>query len=387
MKTKYFFVLIIITVIACNGKEKIADDKGIRLTDLVRHEEEKIYAHDVFKSIQIIKPETGNESLIGRFFNVDINSNYLLVNNEGKSLQVYDQNGKFIFKTEHGNGPTEVLNVSDFTVDTCLGEILVLDESKSQVMRYNFEGDFRGHFHIKERAVNMVYAGEKYYCFYVPFNNLKNTQNSYDLYFIADSTGEIFDSLKINRQIKSSPYVTQIPFITDHNRVYFQPLDYDTIYTISNFRFKPIYVLNYGKYKMPDSYYASTTQYQKGKRQFLVVNSILPTSDYLFITYQYHSPQRFAIYNKEKESFSIPELKLTQEKTGIIFGTDKNGIYLWPRTLIDDNHLLMTCSSLDIINYVNNYKSNGTLFYDQLIDSLEDIKENDNPLLFIGELR
>lgn len=387
-----FLALFCLIVITGCGKNT-NPDKGnkniptVELHKLADHKSEKLLAHELFSDIRIIRPETGEQSLIGRYYSVKAYKNHLLINSESKSLHVYDFNGRFLFKTKQGKGPDEFVEISDFAIDTGSDEVLILDSPRKRVLRLNLEGNVQDAFRLKESVTNMAYVGEDKCCYYVPFNFYAQNGKHGDYFFIADKIGNISDSLFIERKISKSPWVTMVNFVSNKGSVYFQPSHYDTVFTVSNCQFKPALILDYGNYRMPFKYIASLKTRRKHANKYLHLGSIFHTPGHLIIGYKFQGPFNYAIYNKKTKTFQVAAVNREQRKTGIIFGSGDKSLYLRLHSVYKGNKVVMSCMAQDVMQYLKNYNNLSNGFYEPLIDTLQKVKENDNPVFFIGEFR
>lgn len=378
--------MILFIITSLNKQEKDVFQNKINIYELINHKKEKIYAHSLFSHIHIIHPELNTESAVGKFYWAKAYQNYLLINNLGQELLVYDFNGNFIFKTRRGKGPNEIMHLDDFTIDPNSNEIFVLDGVRKQIIGYDFQGNVKNIIKQNLRATSIAYIGRNEFCFHVPYNYYSHNGKHFDYFFISDAKGVTHDSMLINRGISSTPYVTRINFISDNGSVFFHPIDCDTIFTITNSQFVGAYIFDYGKFKLPSKYYKSTKEYQKFASDYLQISQILPTSKYIFINYAYKHSKEFALFDVKMNTFKVSDLKDTEGKNGIMFGTENNFFYLKPRGIYKKNSIIMSGDPADIINYVNNFTNDGKALYNTSIDFLKRIEIEDNPIFFIGEL-
>jgi hypothetical protein len=100
---------------------------------------------EVFDSIEYIRLETKDESLIGRIDAVKIYKGliYILDQVQSKAVLVFDLKGKFIRRIGSiGNGPGEYDEPNDIAIDDINNEIMVWNNSKKKILFYNMEGTF-----------------------------------------------------------------------------------------------------------------------------------------------------------------------------------------------------------------------------------------------------
>lgn len=117
-------------------------------------ERSSVSIDDLFSKIEIIPLETKTISLIkevskvvyygGKFFVLD----YLL-----SQLLIFDEKGKFINKISNkGSGPNEYANISDFTIDKAIGEIILLSPVDNSLYFYSLNAEFKRRKRLVESA-------------------------------------------------------------------------------------------------------------------------------------------------------------------------------------------------------------------------------------------
>ena len=383
----YTFMLIMVSCMGPkNGNNADKNATEIPFYSLVNQSDINLYAHEIFDKIKIIQLETNEDCNLGAYWTLKPFKDYFIFNNLDQSILVFDSNGQFIFKTEHGNGPSEVVTLTDFSIDALKMNILALDESNNQIKLFNLDGSFKGKYDLKWRTTSIASINDTLLCFHIPFNLRKTYNSSVDYFLLCDTNCNVLDSILVERDLESSPYVSKVNFVTYTNGVLVHPLEYDTIFTVTENGFSPSYTLNYGNYKMPEKYYSTTREYQNHSKNYLQLTDYLITSDLLFLSYRFRKVNMHAIYSFSSNSFVKTKLSSNQTETGIIFGSEKAHLYLWPIAVNDSNQLIAVCSALDVVNYLQNNSNEVSEYYSILIEELKTISENDNPVIFICEL-
>ena len=119
-------------------------DKGHYIIDLDGNKEEAIPYSSLFKNVQTIILETGEDCMIGSINELQVFNGYIYILDKpiAKSLFVFDMKGRFIRKIGSlGNGPGEYIQIKDFTVDTENGFIFLQDEG-TRVHKYQLDGTY-----------------------------------------------------------------------------------------------------------------------------------------------------------------------------------------------------------------------------------------------------
>jgi len=133
---KYIIYIVLILLVACSEKE--SDTRKIEFD----------FTEDIAKGKLVIDSvvylETLDKSLLSEVSILKYNKGhfYILDKDIGKSLFVFDSNGKFQKKTVKGKGPGECLTPLDFLIDKEHDEILVWDQMNKRMNYYDFELNF-----------------------------------------------------------------------------------------------------------------------------------------------------------------------------------------------------------------------------------------------------
>jgi hypothetical protein len=114
----------------------------IKLSDCFGSQAPTIQLSNIADTISYLKLETTEECLIGNITTIKNIDSGFLINDNMKSLLLFNKDGKFMWKiSKQGRGPLEyeMLN-PDFDIDHKLDEILVPD--RKQIFIYNYSGQF-----------------------------------------------------------------------------------------------------------------------------------------------------------------------------------------------------------------------------------------------------
>lgn len=380
-----FFSLLSLS--SCQKPVKIAD-REIDIYQVISLKESDLNADQIFEKMTFIHPENVKDGLIGRYFNARIYQDYLILSNEDLAVQVYDKNGKFIFSTTKGEGPGEHFVVSDFTIDEEKGEICVLDGTKRQVLRFTMTGQFLGSFPVKRATGSLSWIGKGRFAFFVPFNYHIEDGVNYDFLHISDSTGEVYASKKMRREIKESPWVSFGVFSPQAGGPVFQLPTWDTLIRVTPAGFENYMALKFGELKMPEKYYETIELHRKYVGNY--VNAwYLPAGDKTFITYSYSIKQDYgSVFQDPAGQIMLRARNPKGEKPGMRFGQGDTGFCIWPKSVNTDNTVMMDCEMEKVQQFLKEYKTGNNQFYDTTWDLLKQMDQtNDNPLIIIGYLK
>ena len=119
MKTKLVLFIILLSVIGCTTTEKkgAQPDDGTIVIDVnsaLKNEPRNF--EDMIESIELIPLETTEASVVGELFDFIVTDSNIFLSDsymESLGLIMFDRNGKFVKRFAHGNGPGEIISVSD----------------------------------------------------------------------------------------------------------------------------------------------------------------------------------------------------------------------------------------------------------------------------------
>ena len=118
---KLFVLSTSVLFLSCNNKN--VKQNKIKITSF----KEKPVVSDFFKSFDIIPLETKPECIINRITKIRyFNNHFYILDGAQSSFFIFNSHGNFIKKIEPiGRGPSEVMRLSDFSIDTFSNSIIV----------------------------------------------------------------------------------------------------------------------------------------------------------------------------------------------------------------------------------------------------------------------
>ncbi len=296
--------------------------------------------------------------------------------------------GKYICKIgTMGRGPRDYSMVSNFFIrsDT------IFVRSGNKILAFNTtDGNFLSsiQFDSKYRRV-YVNKTENHFVFF----NYQN--NKIEFY---NGNGQLIDSVRYSSDKRE---ILDLAIIFSYYEILFgtnislkiSSFCNDTIFEIGdNFKLTPKYVVNLGKYKIPEKFRPDVATWD-----FFLNNSsgylrkiLIETKDFLII-------QLGRWDNKDNTSVPL----YPDKKSGIIglafFDKSSNNISLikndeenlpcfYPNFTDGENHLLSFVNSIDAINFYEQNKSKFQ-FNKSFLETINQIKIEDNPVVIIAKLK
>ncbi len=151
----FFVVLAILTFVSCNSKEKniksfSGGGKKVKVIENNFIVEKDKSFESIFIKKSDVELKTDNKYYIAKIKKVIITkNNYLIADNRGKQLLVFDKNGNFkkiIGKV--GKAPGEYESIFDIDVNS-KNQLLLLDVNLQRVSKFNFDGNYISSFKVQ----------------------------------------------------------------------------------------------------------------------------------------------------------------------------------------------------------------------------------------------
>lgn len=431
-------VIVIILLASCQSKDKqqqqmsSKENKEIALLDQLNNQVENLLLSDVAYDIDIVPLETTEQNLFRKIFNLYISENNIFLNS-GKSVFQFDRSGKYIRSISRlGQGPGEINYCQGIGIDE-LNRLIYLASgfsSENQIKVFTFDNVYVKTIQVANSGAwlssNSVTGEDLNYTFYKGRHIIRRMLPSQDgepglwQLSIRNTDGEeiaVFtDPCNVNYQQEFmqkaydltnldirwgadcpilNRYKGQLNCLFDSN---------DTIYTLNEVDniLEPRYILSCGE--RPS--FAEIRMLGKNMNffKYLFVKEIIESKDYLYLVSE---KDEYAYLSKvDKQSGHIESIK---KKGEIKQSQMLNNAYLRrcmsPKFVNDlcgglsffpdyqnEDHWIMSYSAEDLLNEIDleELRSSKVLLpekRDQLVRVIENLKEDDNPVLIVAKLK
>lgn len=329
---------------------------------------------------QLLKLETTDECLIKWIEKIVIDGDYIFVKDMNYKLFVFNaKNGKFLNQIGTiGSGPEELLSMYDFYVDDIKKHVCIYDGVRGLVLQYSYTGEL-----LNSDECNHQVMGEMSWLTYTPNRNLIATMTNYQdsryKYRVIDTDGYRckgeylpFCVVGAVRNTFSKPQVA-----TNRSHCYALGFLSDTIYQYSTKGdFIPKFVFNNGlKHRNDESL---KTDYQMGSDAIATLNRkgmSTGISELFLIGDVLH----FLHFSDGKEYKIWWNVKNNQGYyASVDYVSDPiKGMYSSCYYAITENALVSVVAADDLVLFRDEQKEAGMA----VSPELEDIKEEDNPVL------
>ncbi|SFA54144.1 hypothetical protein SAMN04488511_11334 [Pedobacter suwonensis] len=193
-----------------------------------------------------------NSQLLGKADKVIYSTDrlYVLDKKLSESVFCYDLKGKLVFKlSDKGKAPREFQGLYDITVDNQNGNLLVYDGRK--ILYYNKDGAF-----IKEKRYDVF--GKNIACLhngdliFSTGNTAWNNDLMYNLITVDTTLKITSKNFKLEEKDLKNSWSPWFYMQQRNEEVYYTDYFNDTTFKISNKKISPQFVMDYGKYKVPN---------------------------------------------------------------------------------------------------------------------------------------
>ncbi len=251
--------------------------------------------------------------------------NLLFLYNDDCVVSIDMKSGSVMNRFERkGNGPEEYITILSASIDSEAKEVVVYDPAKNKIIKYDFDGVYRGDLNIKEKGPVSVTPDGNYLVCYKPHSSKKN------LYGIYNRKGELVsETSRLRLEVDSRILGFTVPQSIDGGCLIRQSYQ-DTILCIGSNGEIPMFYLKLGKYKMPDDYRKNLSLMEKNIDRYIEVNDLNVLKNYLFIGYFYNNKLYRDVWDIEKEELlSRSIIKDNNSRFGFPVQIGDSTIYSW----------------------------------------------------------
>ena len=376
----------------------------------------------VADSLEYIPLETLSESLIDLMGNVALTEEFIFLRTTRRILK-FSRDGKYLSDiSSQGRGPGEYQGLRNISIDKDNERVFIYPNWVRELLIYNFDNKYLGKiplFHsYYDLALSIFFAGNDH--FIALGNWITPEELSKEMFLVAllDSTGKIIEKV-------DSPLMQSADYLNNKNIIYpgtGAPSYHDslalsigwgsdTIYAKSHHGIEPRYILNFGRYDAPFEikygYSSDPDELRRiyGKRYGYIWLSTTPieTRDYLFLEFSLNDYLYLAAYSKQTSQSLLFREKGTVRSGIIRYGSHFNtesfgfkndldgGLNFYPRwTNLNSNVWITSCNAFELISSLDEIRERdpeNQQKHKRLIDLIEKLDENDNPVLVVAHLK
>lgn len=384
-KIKLYSYFILFLLINPSCKNRIIEDK--RIPTVIKLNLSKIDTDFDFSTIvndtfSIIPLETNEQCLVSQIDKIEILGNKILIRDDlAKSVFIFDLDGTFISKIcKIGHGPGEYVGITDMTATD--STIVIIDRFSRKQLVYSYDGDLISEDNtvLKNIWANSIFFLGNNLNY---LNNWSETKEGNFRLFSTNTENKKFVKLL---PFDNEPKALEIgikQYSVNKNEALVVFSGSDTIYGITAQKAFPKYYIDFA---------GSKVIYKTGKvenvfnendgTKVLGISSVNETDKYLFFTVSGTKGDYICIYNK------LTQMQVVCSNS--IINKNFNRIDCDFRNLVDGK-LLQYFSPHDLkFFYKEKYSKsavNSLLFHERLRSVVNGLKDDDNPVLFVFNLK
>lgn len=358
------------------------------------------YLSKIATDVRYVQLETNEHCLISGLAKYYFSDSLIFVSDKDHVLE-FSIGGKFIRQIgKPGNGPGEISSIIMLSVLPRQRMIVVHDHIKSKMIYYSFDGTFIKTVPVPRHKYIKVFNNRLYISYEEAYG--KSEENYFSL---TDEYGKIISVAKnYNKWSNPSSQPAIIlnwyfePFYFYQKKIFFKTMFNDTIYSIKENRIIPEYIINLGRFKLPEekrperitdhlsgvykeksSDYFWTAVFEAGEKIFL---KTIPLGS--------GSTNYFIIDKKDFSNNPNPSYKGTSR--GFILNDWDGGIFFWPDGNINDNQVFMPLDILQLKKYQKTMRTQNIAvkhpdkkwIWEEIVSKSD---ETSNPILMVVTLK
>lgn len=405
-----------ILLFAC-GEKQNRQGNLIRLEEKIAAPEESLKTSDYFASITYVPLQTTDSSLIGSRPRIVVGRDRVYVGSGKTSCLVFDLNtGKFI--TSIGSmdkGPRGYRSSTELWINPEKG-VVYFPGWRNGFIKYSANGEFLGEQKVPDNAGdassysyldgNTLLVRCESFMNTVPdymlaFNDNGEVINRYPGKLRTDSIGGRADiagisiyngagvGLSNGGVIFTKPreagkeritMMQQPVFCHWNGKTFYKDSYNDTVFSLTERAMTPEWVLDMGKYRLPqEEQYSKEARREKG-----TVNQVMESDRYLMFSYFFYPEEEMQAYRGIFDK-TTGETRIALYKDG--FADDLNGFMPIHPTIENwDNSLVAFLQPIDILTWFEEHPEEAEKLKPE-IRRLKEIKEDDNPVLVVAKLK
>lgn len=343
---------------------------------------------DFVDTLMYVPLET-DQIYLDDIWNLDLYNGNIFVS-DMESLYKFNQDGKFICKIGNkGKGPREY----EYTPGFFIKSDTIFIRSRYRILAFSANtGNFLSSISFDERyPKTYINKSEKYF---ITFNAVDNMIEYYN------SEGQLLDSVYYRRDKKRIldlaiwyPYYNL--FFGTGNSLNFTTYCNDTIFEITdNFNIIPRYVINLGKYKLPDKFRPDNTSMDNffNNSTEYVRKIITETQNYLVIRIGFWGDMKKnrlpvpSYPDKKSGTVGLGIYDKRENTLSLISKDDEKYPFFYPNFSDGENHLLSFVAPVDALPFYEENKDKYN-FSKSFSETMQNIKIDDNPVVIIAKLK
>jgi hypothetical protein len=331
----------------------------------------------VFEDREIVILETTPEVLLSDIFAIDIHDDYIYVMDRfSTTIFVFSRNGEFLTKIgRQGRGPGEYGQILSFAVDRDNDELLIATDRPNRILYYSLSGKFSGETETNDLLFETTVDDNTIVCRILDENNdmAIYEMNGHD---VASVKYPEIPEIEMDRQNLISPLGRKL-LRSKHGTLFTRTFD-NTIYKVEGDDLAPLMTLDFGKYWQQNANLLSPEEISLNSGEnrgiYAITNARLMGSDK--VIFNGYPNGVFVVDGDTATHYGEIKSELSLSPFG---KTDMLPI-LGPET----DYVAFQYRALEFFHLSAKEDRSG---YTEDMIRLANLKEDDNPVIFLYKLR
>ncbi len=403
---KRIIILIIpVLVLSCNrgieqAEEPEYDRDKFFIVDYesILNNKSTVSLSELADDIEYIPLETNEKCLLRSTAKYHFTDEFIFVNNIEYILQ-FDRTGKFIKQIgTPGRGPGEIGLIRILSVLNEQKQLVVQTNWARKLYYFSYDGDFLKSVKVDDMWRIKAIQDDRF----VYFDFCANGFEDY-MFALVNMAGDTLDVVNNHYKwenktgfVGTMSYHLFVPFYFYNDIISFKSMHNDTVYHVAGDSIKPEYLIDLGKYQLPQENRIEVPS-SGGSQGFAEKSkgyrfcSVFEADESLFISSSGYQDDIHYNIIYDRPSGTGTMLVDKDNYPGSIINDIDGGPDFWPKAAVNDSTVYMPILPLDLRNKdfrdkLRNAEVPDPQKKDELIQMIDSLDENDNPVLMILRL-
>ncbi|MCX6226545.1 MAG: 6-bladed beta-propeller [Bacteroidia bacterium] len=368
--------------------------------DLSGNEQESVDMNlsTIAAEVNYIALETKPDSYLTSIFKlVKTDYNLLVLDRTAmkrERLVIFNLNGSFkALINRVGKGPGEYSAIEDFAFDPENQSITILDSGQKKFLQFTLSGQFIREARMDIRPSDMCYIEPGFFVTTIPLRMVKPADdgklNNIIIYDRELKVKKRISTLNKSLESPDSPFIMTGGMTSFENQLRYKQPFVNDIYTVDkNLDYRIFCKMEFGKYKVPESKYASIGG-SRSDDNYKEYHNMVESRNFLFIKYRYNKMICTYLYSKTNNTMT----NLSGEGGNFGITNDFDGsMAFWPDLSSGADELIRSFNAIEFMelcnqNHTKKFKSKFPAQQKKLLDVLGKLREDSNPVIQVVTLR
>ena len=390
------FLFIILLFNSCTSVNSRKEKLTVIYIENSINNYELVNLSDYASDLKYIQLETNDSALIGAIANIVYECNKIYISDQSESIYVFDSEGKHLKSfNKKGRGPGEYSRLVNFFINPDNGYLYII--TSQALLCYDKELNFVREIEKPENDLFLISAKLIADDIFAMVLNGKR----HSIQIVDGKSKNVYYQKSAEWESLGNNYMAKFTlfnmFQTAEELRYLSVFN-DTIYSFTDdYKEKPAYYLNYGKYREPEP--VTVEDFGSMDLNFVSLLSIRESDELIFmyiflrglckepvISYatnpdgsrrEIRSNTAYAVYDKKMNEVKF----LLQPIKGLMGFADDltGGVPFWPRYVNSNNKLISYLTPQKIKNFAESNDTAG----ESIKNLASKLTENDNPVIII----